>query len=75
MRDKRCAVIITSVNTEEQNSILYEGRFEKTMQYVFNSNFGLYFRQKKYKIQSKNIIMRCEFDAKMHPGAQNIKRF
>ncbi len=36
-------------------------------QYIFNSNFGLYFnRQKKYKIQSKNIIMCNEFDAKVH---------
>ncbi len=56
------------------HSIIHEGRFEK--QYIFNSNFGLYFnRQKKYKIQSKNIIMSCESDAKMHLDAQNIKQF
>ncbi len=41
----------------------------------FNSNFGLYFyRQKKYKIQSKNIIMCCEFVAKIHLDAQNIEQ-
>ncbi len=34
-------------------------------QYIFNSNFGLCFNcQKKHKIQSKNVIMCCEFDAK-----------
>ncbi len=66
MSDKHWAIIITSVAIEKKNSILYEGRFEKT-QYIFNSNFDLYFsHQKKYKIQSKNIIMCCEFDAKVH---------
>ncbi len=75
MRDKCWAIIITSLAIEKQNSILYEGRFEKT-QYILNSNFGLYFnRQKKYKIQFKNIIMCCEFDAKLHLDAQNIKQF
>ncbi len=75
MRDKRRAIIITSMAIEKQNSILYEGKFEKT-QYIFNSNFDLYFnRQKKYKIQSKNIIMCCEFDAKIHLDAQDIKQF
>ncbi len=60
---------------EKQNSVLCEGRFEET-QYIFNPNFGLYFNpQKMYKIQSKNIIMCCEFDAKMHLDAQNIKQF
>ncbi len=60
---------------EKQNSVLYEERFEKT-QYIFNSNFDLHFdRQKKYKIQSKNIVMCCEFDAKMRLDAQNIKQF
>ncbi len=53
-----------------------KGVFEKT-QYVFNSNFGLYFnRQKKYKMQCKNIIiMCCEFDAMMHFDTENIKQF
>ncbi len=36
-------------------------------QCIFNSDFSLYiYPPKKYKIQSKNIIMCCEFDAKMH---------
>ncbi len=60
--------------TEKKNSILYEGRFEKT-QYIFNSNFSLFNHHKEYKIQSKNIIMCCEFDAKIHLEAQNIKQF
>ncbi len=51
-----------------------KGDLEK--HYIFNSDFGLFFnRQKKYKIQSKNIIMCCEFDAGMHLDAQNIKQF
>ncbi len=75
MRDKHRAIIITSVAIEKQNSILYKGRFEKTI-HIFTSNFGLYFNcQKKYKIQSKNVIMCCEFDAKMRLDAQNIKQF
>ncbi len=48
----------------------------KKKQYLLNSNFGFYFsRQKKYKIQSENIIMCCEFDAEMYLDAQNIKQF
>ncbi len=75
MRDKCRAIIITSVAIKKQNSILYEGRFEKT-KYIFISNFGLYFnRQKKYKIQSKNIIICCEFDAKIYLDIQHIKQF
>ncbi len=75
MRDKRWVIIITSVALEKQNSILYEGRFEKT-QYILNSKFGLYFSPpKKYKNQSKNIIMCCEFDAKLRLDAQNVKQF
>ncbi len=75
MKDKHRAIVITSMAIEKQNSILYEGRFEKT-QYILNSNFSLYFnRQKKYKIQFKNIIMCREFDAKMHLDTQNIKQF
>ncbi len=31
--------------------------------------------KKKYRIQSENIIMCCEFDAKMHLDVQNIKQF
>ncbi len=43
---------------------------------TFNSYFGFYFNsQKKYTIQSENIIMGCEFDAKMYLDAQNIKQF
>ncbi len=75
MRNKRWANIVTSVAIEKQNSILYERRFEK-IQYILNSNFGLYFnRQKKYKSKSKNIIMCRELDAKMHLDVQNIKQF
>ncbi len=52
-----------------------KGDLKKT-QYIFNSNFGLYFnRQKKYEIQSKNIILCCEFDAKMHLDAQKSNNF
>ncbi len=52
------------------------GWFSRVGSHIFNSNFGLYFnRQKKYKIQSKNIIICCEFDAKMHFEAQNIEQF
>ncbi len=55
--------------------LIFEGRFEKT-QYILNSIFGFYIKcQKKYKIQSKNIIMCCEFDAKLHLDPQNIKQF
>ncbi len=46
MRDKRWAIIITSVAIEKQNSILYEGRFEKK-QYILNSNFGLLLQSPK----------------------------
>ncbi len=57
MKDKRWVIIITSVVVEKQNSVLYEGKFEKIL-YIFNSNIGLYVsRQKKYKIQPKNIIL------------------
>ncbi len=75
MRNKHGAIIIISVTIEKLSSVLYEGRFEKT-QYILNLNLGLYFNcQKKYKIQSKNIIMCCEFDAKIHLDTQNIKQF
>ncbi len=48
----------------------------KKPQYILNSNFDLYFnRQKMYLNQSKNIILCCEFDAKMPLDGQNIKQF
>ncbi len=47
----------------------------KKAQYTFNFHFGFYFNSpKKYRIQSENIIMCCEFDAKMYLDVQNIKQ-
>ncbi len=70
-----CNKILCRIRLEPGIHLRQRQAFE-IKQYIFNSNFGFYFnRQKQYKIQPKNIIMCCEFHAKMHLDAQNIKQF
>ncbi len=65
------------VATEKQNSILYEGRFEKTQYiYIFLIQTSVFTSIAKKSIKSNlKSRLRCEFDAKMHLNAQNIEQF
>ncbi len=66
--------MVTHQRKVESNPIWRE--IWKNTTHILNSHFVFYFNcQKKYRIQSENIIMCCEFDAKMHFDTQNIKQF
>ncbi len=79
MRDKHRAIIINSLaiitHQRKVESNLIWKEIWKNPLYFYFLFWCLLQLPKKYRIQSENIIICCEFDAKMHLDAQNIKQF